>query len=173
MNTLNKMWAWFTAPPTVPPDWCRTALLPDPELTAAMAELAAGYAKHRDLDFSLESLGALDADSELEATIVVGAYLGEVLVRCAPDMCWARDRYGEPGIASGAWLADPFGQVEQMRSPKPSSSFSEYAASLLAFATAESSEDGAEAADLRPKQLTQWQALAEGVRRRRRKGGRP
>lgn len=172
MSTLNKMWAWFTAPPSIA-DWGRTALLPDAELTAAMAELAAGYAKHRDLDFSLGSLGALDADSDLEATLEVGAYLGEVIVRCAPDMHWARDRYGDPGIGSGAWLADPFGQVEQMRSRKPSSSLTEYAASVLAFATAESTEDGAEAAGLRLSQLTQWQELAESVRRRRRKEGRP
>lgn len=145
----------------------------DVELATAMREEADAFAARNHLDFSTESLGALDHDLGTGSTFEMGAYLGEVIRRAEPTVHWARTERGEPGIAVGSWLADPFDQVERLQRHKATASLAEYAAGVATVASAESTEEGAAQAGLRTKRLTPWEQLVESGRTRRRTMRRP
>lgn len=168
----NKMWAWLTGPLDIP-DEHLMPLPPDPDLASAMTAVADDIAARRNLDFSLKSLGAIDADPRTGSTVELGAYLGEVILRRTPTMVWARTQHGEPGIALGPWFADPFEQADLARSAKPSPSFAEYAANLLTIASAPSVGHGARSVGLHQRASTHWDTMVAPVQRRRRRARRP
>jgi hypothetical protein len=112
---LDALRAWWTKAPELT-ELHLDAPEPDATLAARMAREATEYASERGLDFSANSLSALDSITDHEPVIAVGAYIGEVMVRSSSRVAWARNERGDPGLATGAWLADPFEWVERRQS---------------------------------------------------------
>jgi hypothetical protein len=145
---------------------------PDAELAERMAREATMMASRRALDFSIDGLSALDVGLLEEDVEAVGAYVGEVLTRHAGNAVWARNRQGEPGVAVGNWLADPWEWVERVRSPKETAGLSEMVTDVLVFAESPNYQT-AEQLGWQTKTSSNWDDLKQSLTSWRRSQRRP
>jgi hypothetical protein len=149
---LGRVLDWWNRPPHIP-DRALGSPVIDAALANEMTNLADDLASEDDrLDFSVGSLTVVqDRLSSVrvrdEVLLSLGAYLGEVLIRNAPDAAWARCPkrrwrrwHPDPGVAFGKQMTDPFYWVELIESGKPSETLVHYASSLLEYAAEPSAE---------------------------------